>query len=135
MLNLKVLLWLKKLFLRLIVYLVQQELYISGVRLSSDGKFVDLRYRLVKPSRRKRPIAYLIDDDTGERIALMRSIRYGMLPNWYNQDQETGLLIFRNNGSIKAGSKITLVFGPNRVNHIKIAEKSQFEVNLKNTER
>ncbi len=123
---LKIQKWFLKIFFKiwhLITYRFRgDKIHICQAVLSGHGSFVDIRYRLSRPDRAQgRFPVYLVDEATGSRFELMRLPRYGRIRTKHNKYQASGILLFRNRSNIiRTGSRVTLVFGPLRVQHIEV---------------
>lgn len=78
--------------------------------LSGNGSFVDIRYWLSRPNMiNPKGTVYLIDEETGGKLYLMRIAKFGTIRTQHNKHQATGVLLFNNqNGLIKAGSRVSV---------------------------
>lgn len=102
------------------------ELDVVQCRLVSKGGFVGLRFRVVgletfDPGTAE---AYLIDESTGEKFPVVRLQRIGRLAE-FTAPGEQGVhnVLFRNReGKLKPGTRVTVVFGSIRKEHLRLQE-------------
>jgi hypothetical protein len=102
------------------------ELDVVQCRLVSEGGFVGLRFRVVggetfDPGAKE---AYLIDESTGETFPVVRLQRIGRLAE-FTAPGEKGMhnVLFRNReGKLKPGTRVTVVFGSIRKEHLRLQE-------------
>ena len=102
------------------------ELDVVQCRLVSKGGFVGLRFRVVgletfDPGATE---AYLIDESTGEKFPVVRLQRIGRLAE-FTAPGEKGVhnILFRNReGKLKPGTRVTVVFGSIRKEHLRLQE-------------
>ena len=100
------------------------ELDVVQCRLVSQGEFVGVRFRVIgvesfDPGATE---AYLIDESTGEKFSVVRLQRIGRLAE-FTVPGEKGLhnVLFRNReGKLKIGSRVTVVFGSLRKEHLQL---------------
>jgi hypothetical protein len=95
-------------------------------RLVSNGEFVGLRFRVtdVETFDPGAMEAYLIDESTGEKFPVVRLQRIGRLAE-FTVPGEKGVhnLLFRNReGKLKVGTRVTVVFGAARKEHLRLQE-------------
>jgi hypothetical protein len=92
----------------------------------SKGGFVGLRFRVVgletfDPGATE---AFLIDESTGEKFPVVRLQRIGRLAE-FTAPGEKGVhnVLFRNReGKLKPGTRVTVVFGSIRKEHLRLQE-------------
>lgn len=100
------------------------ELEVVQCGLVSQGEFVGVRFRVIgvesfDPGAAE---AYLIDESTGEKFSVVRLQRIGRLAE-FTVPGEKGLhnILFRNReGKLKIGSRVTVVFGSLRKEHLQL---------------
>ena len=102
------------------------ELVVVQSRLVSNGEFVGLRFRVIGVEKFDPGAmeAYLIDESTGERFPVVRLQRIGRLAE-FTVPGEKGLhnILFRNReGKLKLGTRVTVVFGSIRKEHLQLQE-------------
>lgn len=99
-----------KLFYLLIYRFQKPKIFVYEALLSGNGSFVDIRYWLSRPDQVNfKASIYLIYDETGEKLNLMKIAKFGAIRTRHNKLKNTGVLLFYNrNGLIKHGSKVTI---------------------------
>lgn len=102
------------------------ELDVIQCRLVSKGEFVGLRFRVIgvetfDPGAMQ---AYLIDESTGEKFSVVRLQRIGRLAEFtVPGEKDVHNILFRNReGKLKLGTRITVVFGSIRKEHLQLQE-------------
>lgn len=101
---------------------IKPKLRVDRAILSGDGSFIDIRYWLSRPDKvQGRMAVYLIEEATGEKFELMRFSKFGPIRTRHSKYKTTGILLFRNrNYKIRAGTNVTLVFGPLHAKNIEV---------------
>lgn len=102
------------------------ELDVLQFRLVSNGEFVGLRFRVtdVETFDSGAMEAYLIDEATGEKFPIVRLQRIGRLAE-FAVPGEKGVhnILFRNReGKLKVGTRVTVVVGAARKEHLRLQE-------------
>ena len=102
------------------------ELDVVQCRLVSKGEFVGVRFRVIgvgtfDPGTME---AYLIDESTGERFSVVRLQRIGRLAEFTAPgEKDVRNILFRNReGKLKPGTRVTVVFGSIRKEHLQLQE-------------
>jgi hypothetical protein len=92
----------------------------------SKGEFVGLRFRVIgvetfDPGAKE---AYLIDESTGEKFPVVRLQRIGRLAEFtVPGEKDVHNILFRNRqGKLKVGTRVTVVFGSIRKEHLQLQE-------------
>ena len=100
---------------------------IVGIRLSAADRMLDLRYKVVFPEKaasllQRQVETYLIDQATGERLAVPRTKLGPMRQTAVTPqaDRHYFILFANPNRTIKQGSKVTLVLGELTVENLVI---------------
>jgi len=100
------------------------ELNVVQCRLVSQGEFVGVRFRVIgvesfDPGATE---AYLIDESTGEMFSVVRLQRIGRLAEFTAPgEKDLHNVLFRNReGKLKIGSRVTVVFGSLRKEHLQL---------------
>ena len=95
-------------------------------RLVSKGEFVGVRFRVIgvgtfDPGAME---AYLIDESTGEKFSVVRLQRIGRLAEFtVPGEKDVHNILFRNReGKLKLGTRVTVVFGSIRKEHLQLQE-------------
>jgi hypothetical protein len=95
-------------------------------RLVSKGEFVGVRFRVIgvetfKPEAME---TYLIDESTGERFSVVRLQRIGRLAEFtVPGEKDVHNILFRNReGKLKVGTRVTVVVGSARKEHLLLRE-------------
>ncbi len=101
----------------------RNRLVVTQAALSGKGSFVDIRYWLSRPDKVGPPCKiYLIHEETGAHLEVMKLARIGPLQTNHAYMAKTGSALFRNrNGLVKPGSKVSLVLGNLRTDHIEVS--------------
>jgi hypothetical protein len=91
----------------------KSKIHIYEASLIGKGSLVDIRYWFSRPDKvNPNGNIYLINDETGDKIYLMRISRFGVMRTLHNKFKTTGILLFYNrNGLVKQGSKVSIYFG------------------------
>lgn len=92
------------------------------VRLASNREFVGVRFRMIGGDRfdPKAKEIYLVDESTGEKFSVVLLQRIGRMAE-FRVPGEKGVhhIMFRNReGKLKIGSRVTVVVGPARQEHL-----------------
>ena len=102
------------------------ELDVVQCRLVSKGEFVGVRFRVIgagtfDPGAME---AYLIDESTGEKFSVVRLQRIGRLAEFtVPGEKDVHNILFRNReGKLKLGTRVTVVFGSIRKEHLQLQE-------------
>ena len=102
------------------------ELDVVQCRLVSKGEFVGVRFRVIgvgtfDPGATE---AYLINESTGEKFAVVRLQRIGRLAEFtVPGEKDVHNILFRNReGKLKLGARVTVVFGSFRKEHLQLQE-------------
>ena len=108
------------------VRLPPPELDAVQCRLVSKGEFVGVRFRVIgvgtfDPGAME---AYLIDESTGEKFSVVRLQRIGRLAEFtVPGEKDVHNILFRNReGKLKRGTRVTVVFGSIRKEHLQLQE-------------
>jgi hypothetical protein len=95
-------------------------------RLVSKGEFIGVRFRMigVETFNPEAMEAYLIDESTGEKYSVVRLQRIGRLAKFkVPGEKDLHNLLFRNReGSLKVGTRVTVVIGSARKEHLQLQE-------------
>lgn len=101
---------------------------VSSLRVSSNGMMVDFRYKVLDPQKaatlgdpRSRP--YLMDEATGRKLLVPNTPKVGPLRQTAEQLKQGRIYfaLFSNPGRmVKPGSKVTVVIGDFRVEHLTV---------------
>jgi hypothetical protein len=101
---------------------------VESLRLSAAGYIIDFRYKTIDPekaavlfSREKKP--YLLDEATGAVFAVPAPAKVGPLRQTTNKPVagQTYFMLFGNAGKlVKAGDKVTIIFGKYRIEHLTV---------------
>jgi hypothetical protein len=97
---------------------------VTQLQLAANKEFVGVRFRIIG-SDRFDPNAteiYLVDESTGERFSVVRLQRIGRMAEFsVPGEKNVHQMMFRNReGKLKIGSRVTLVVGPERQEHLLI---------------
>jgi hypothetical protein len=103
---------------------------IIGIRLSAAGYMLDFRYRAVDPERAailfdRKTKPYLIHEGTGARFLVPAPAKVGPLRQTTNKPEagRSYFMMFANPSRyVKAGDRVTIVFGDYRMEHLKVQE-------------
>jgi len=102
------------------------ELDVVQCRLVSKGEFVGLRFRVIGAGTFDHGSmeAYLIDESTGEKFSVVRLQRIGRLAEFtVPGEKDVHNILFRNReGKLKRGTRVTVVFGSIRKEHLQLQE-------------
>ena len=95
-------------------------------RLVSKGEFIGVRFRVIGVEKFDPGAmeAYLIDESTGEKFPVVRLQRIGRLAEFtVPGEKDVHNILFRNQGGkLKVGSRVTVVVGSIRKEHLQIQE-------------
>ena len=98
----------------------------GACRMVSKGEFVGLRFRVlgVETFDPGAVEAYLIDETTGEKFPVVRLQRIGRLAEFtVPGEKDVHNILFRNReGKLKLGTRVTVVFGSIRKEHLQLQE-------------
>ena len=102
------------------------ELDVVQCRLMSNGDYVGVRLRLIGVEKFDPTAmeAYLVDESTGEKFPVVRLQRIGRLAE-FPVPGEKGVhnVLFRNlEGKLKVGTRVTVVVGSARKEHLQLQE-------------
>jgi len=106
----------------------QWGIQLAGLRLSGQGYFVDFRYKVLDPEKAapladkdKRP--YLIHEESGKKLYVPTTPKLGALRQTA-QKLKPGQIYFmffsNRSGTLKSGSKVTMVIGDVRLENLVI---------------
>ena len=102
---------------------------IVGLRRASAGYMLDFRYRVLDPGKAaslldRKISPYLLDEDTGARLAVPEAPKVGQLRPTSRNNVIPGrsyYILFANPGRyLDAGSKVTLVAGDVQIRHLTV---------------
>ena len=92
------------------------------LQLAEGGEFVGVRFRMIGGDRfdPEATDIYLVDESTGERFSVVRLERIGRMAQFsVPGEKDVYTMMFRNReGMLKIGSRVTLVVGPTRQEHL-----------------
>jgi len=92
------------------------------LRLTTNQEFVGVRFRMVGGDRFDPEAAeiYLVDESTGEKFTVVRLERIGRMAEFrVPGEKDLHHIMFRNReGKLKIGSRVTVVVGPARQEHL-----------------
>jgi len=96
------------------------------LQMTANGEFVGIRFRMVGTDRfdPKAAKIYLVDEATNEKFSVVRLQRIGRMAE-FAAPGEKGVhyIMFRNSeGKLKIGSRVTVVVGTARQEHLQIQE-------------
>ena len=97
---------------------------VTQMQLAANREYVGVRFRMIG-SDRFDPTAteiYLVDESTGERFSVVRLQRIGRMAEFsVPGEKDVHQIMFRNReGKLKIGSRVTLVVGPSRQEHLQV---------------
>jgi hypothetical protein len=96
------------------------------LRLATNQEFVGVRFRMVGGDRFDPEAAeiYLVDESTGERFSVVRLQRIGRMAEFRAPgEKDVHHMMFRNReGKLKVGSRVTVVVGPARQEHLLVQQ-------------
>lgn len=100
----------------------RNRIIVTQAVLCGKGSFVDIRYWLSRPDNiSPQAKIYLIHQETGTHLEVMKLARIGPLPTNHAIMAKTGSALFRNrNDLIRPGSKVSLVLGNIRADNIEV---------------
>lgn len=92
------------------------------LQLAANREFVGVRFRMIGGDRfdPEATEIHLIDESTGERFSVVRLQRIGRMAEFrVPGEKDVHHVMFRNQeGKLKVGSRVTLVLGPVRQEHL-----------------
>jgi hypothetical protein len=92
------------------------------LRLAANREFVGVRVRMVGGDRfdPEATEVYLVDESTGERFSVVRLQRIGRMAEFrVPGEKDVHQIMFRNReGKLKIGSRVTVVVGSARQEHL-----------------
>jgi hypothetical protein len=95
---------------------------VTRLRLAANREYVGVRFRMIGGDRfdPKTTEIYLVDESTGERFSVVRLQRIGRMAEFsVPGEKDVHQLMFRNRkGKLKIGSRVTVVVGPARKEHL-----------------
>ena len=95
---------------------------VTQLRLAANRDFVGVRFRMIGGDRfdPEATEVYLIDESTGERFSVVRLQRIGRMAEFsVPGEKDVHHIVFRNQeGKLKIGSRVTVVVGPARQEHL-----------------
>jgi hypothetical protein len=98
------------------------QMEVTQLRLAANREFVGVRFRIIGGGRFDPGAAeiYLVDESTGERFSVVRLERIGRMAQFsVPGEKDVYNMMFRNReGMLKIGSRVTLVVGPTRQEHL-----------------
>jgi len=103
---------------------------VSTLRVSGQGHFIDFRYRVTDPEKaavmsgtKEKPL--LIDQETGARLHVPSAPKVGQLRSTAKTLQAGKIytaLFSNSQGAVKAGHKVTVVFGDFRAENLVVTD-------------
>jgi hypothetical protein len=98
------------------------QMEVTQLQLAANREYVGVRFRMIS-SDRFDPNAteiYLVDESTGERFSVVRLQRIGRMAEFrVPGEKDVHHIMFRNQeGKLKVGSRVTVVVGPARQEHL-----------------
>jgi hypothetical protein len=95
---------------------------VTQLRLAANRDFVGVRFRMIGGDRfdPEATEIYLVDESTGERFSVVRLQRIGRMAEFsVPGEKDVHQIMFRNReGKLKIGSRVTVVVGPARQEHL-----------------
>lgn len=95
---------------------------VGQLKLAANREFVGVQFRMIGGDRfdPEATEIYLIDESTGERFSVVRLQRIGRMAEFrVPGEKDVHHVMFRNQeGKLKVGSRVTLVLGPVRQEHL-----------------
>ena len=92
------------------------------LQLAANREFVGVQFRMIGGDRfdPEATEIYLIDESTGERFSVVRLQRIGRMAEFrVPGEKDVHHIMFRNQeGKLKVGSRVTVVVGPVRQEHL-----------------
>jgi len=92
------------------------------LQLAANREFVGVQFRMIGGDRfdPEATEIYLIDESTGERFSVVRLQRIGRMAEFrVPGEKDVHHIMFRNQeGKLKVGSRVTVVVGPARQEHL-----------------
>jgi hypothetical protein len=97
---------------------------VTQLQLAANQEYVSVRFRMIGGDRFD-PTAtetYLIDESTGEKFSVVRLQRIGRMAEFRDPgEKDIHNILFRNlEGKLKVGSRVTVVVGPARQEHLMV---------------
>ena len=97
---------------------------VTRLQLAANREYVGVRFRMIGSDRfdSKATEIYLVDESTGERFSVVRLQRIGRMAEFsVPGEKNVHQVMFRNReGKLKIGSRVTLVVGPTRQEHLRV---------------
>src|SRR5512140_2907525 len=97
---------------------------VTRLQLAANREYVGVRFRMIGSDRfdSKATEIYLVDESTGERFPVVRLQRIGRMAEVsVPGEKDVHQVMFRNReGELKIGSRVTLVVGPTRQEHLRV---------------
>ncbi len=97
---------------------------VTQLQLAVNREYVGVRFRMISGDRfdPNATEIYLVDESTGERFSVVRLQRIGRMAEFsVPGEKDVHQMMFRNReGKLKVGSRVTLVVGPTRQEHLLI---------------
>ena len=98
------------------------QMEVTQLRLAANREFVGVRFRIIGGDRFDPGATeiYLVDESTGERFSVVHLERIGRMAQFsVPGEKDVYNMMFRNReGKLKIGSRVTLVVGPTRQEHL-----------------
>jgi len=98
------------------------QMEVTQLRLTANREFVGVQFRMIGGDRfdSEATEIYLVDESTGERFSVVRLQRIGRMAEFrVPGEKDVYNIMFRNQeGKLKIGSRITVVVGPSRQEHL-----------------
>ena len=95
---------------------------VTQLQLAANREYVGVRFRMISRDRFDPEAAeiYLLDESTGERFSIVRLQRIGRMAEFsVPGEKDVHQMMFRNrDGKLKIGSRVTLVVGLARQEHL-----------------
>ena len=99
-----------------------QRMEVVQLRLAANREFVGVRFRMIGGDRfdPETTEIYLVDESTGERFSVVRLQRIGGMAEFrVPGEKDVHHIMFRNREEkLKIGSRVTVVVGPARQEHL-----------------
>jgi len=97
---------------------------VTQLRMAANREFVGVRFRVTGGDRfdPEAKEIYLIDESTGEKFSVVRLQRIGRMAEFrVPGEKDVFHIMFRNpEGKLKIGSRVTVVMGTVRQEHLRI---------------
>ena len=99
-----------------------QRVEVAELRLAANREFVGVRFRMIGGDRfdPEATEIYLVDESTGEKFSVVRLERIGRIAEFrVPGEKDVHHIMFRNReGKLKIGSRVTVVVGAARQEHL-----------------